>query len=158
VNTRRIRRKSLLSDIVSKYCNLQASTEYFQAKIGPVDALGQALKIESELVEWALKWKAQDNYITITIDEASGDVLNDHWHLYSNLFVATTWNSYSGIRILVHQINVMQLAHIIESQSIKSISQNPSIYEFQLNTSRRIVVELSHEICASVPFSWEESS
>jgi hypothetical protein len=99
-----------------------------------------------------LKWKAQDDYITITIDEASADVLNDHWHLYSNLFVTTTWNSYRGIRILVHQIIVMQLAHIIESQSMKSISQNPSIHEFQLNTSRRIVVELSHEICASVPF------
>jgi hypothetical protein len=74
--------ESELSDIVAKYCNLQASIESFQPKIDPVDALSQALNIESELVEWAQKWKAQDNYTTITIDKASADVLNDHWHLY----------------------------------------------------------------------------
>jgi hypothetical protein len=144
--------ESGLSDIVAKYCNLQASAESFQAKIDPFDTLDQALKIESELVEWTLKWKAQDNYATITINEASPDVLNDHWHLYSNIFVATTWNTYRSIRILVHQIIVTQLGHIIASLPIMSIFQDASVHEFQFHTSKQIVVSLSHEICASIPF------
>ena len=144
--------ESELSEIVAKYCNLQAAIESFQTRINPVDALGQALKIESELVEWALKWKAQDNFATITVDELSTDVLNDQWHLYSNIFVATTWNTYRSIRILIHQIIVNQLAHVTESPPMKSISQDASMHEFQLHASKRIVVGLSHEICASVPF------
>jgi hypothetical protein len=117
--------ESELSDIVAKYCNLQASIESFQTKINPVDALDQALKIESELVEWTLKWKAQDNYAIITINEASPDILNDYWHLYSNLFVATTWNTYRSTRILVHQIIVTQLGHITASPPMMSISRTP---------------------------------
>jgi hypothetical protein len=78
--------------------------------------------------------------------------LNDYWYLYSDPFVATTWNSYRSIRILVYQIIVTQLAQLTESQSMKSIPQDTSIQQIQLNTSKRIVVELSHKICASIPF------
>jgi hypothetical protein len=152
--------ESELSEIVAKYCNLQASIESFQTKINPEDAFGQSIKIESKLVEWASKWKAQDNFAIITIDKASTDVLNDHWHLYSNLFVANTWNSYRSIRILVHQIVVTQLASITESPSspsLKSIPQDTSIHDFQLHTSKRIVVELSQKSVPASRFSWEEA-
>jgi hypothetical protein len=43
--------ESKLSEIVARYCNLQASIESFQTKIDPEDAFGQSIKLESELVE-----------------------------------------------------------------------------------------------------------
>jgi hypothetical protein len=99
----------------------------------------------------AIRWQPQHLFTTIFVEEPCLDVFADYWHLYSDVTVASLWNTYRALRILVNQIIIEQLARIDRS-SIDSVFMDKHVYQSQVNKSKQTVVKFSHEICATIPF------
>jgi len=63
------------------------------------------------------------------------------------------WNHYRCVRILVHELLLDQLNHIFRHpENSIGFWENFSLYENQVLASNTMLLQLSHDICASVPF------
>jgi hypothetical protein len=92
-------------------------------------------------------------YSTVTMDEASDEVFSDHYHVYSSIWTATIWNYYRCVRILVNELILDQISHVLQHpEEFPSSWASVPFYQSQLLASNSTLQQLSHDICASVPF------
>jgi len=143
--------ESELSELMAKYCDLQATIDRRDEYIDPVKVVEYASNIDAELVAWATRWHSRDLYETI-LAVPSQDILSNYWHLYSGIVIACVWNNYRSIRILLHQVIIEQLGRIETSFPTDSILEYTSTVQDQIESSKREIVELSHKICATIPY------
>lgn len=110
------------------------------------DFLAHALSIESDLIGWGQKWANILAFANLSnLPGEPPDVFSDHWHIYPDTFVGSLWNHYRSIRIELHQIIINHLdRHEDGSLTLESMAQLP--------ISENVVVAMSHEICASIPY------
>jgi hypothetical protein len=137
--------ESELAEIIASFCSLQVALNDGQYSHAPAELVAWAISLDTQLLEWVAKHRVQNLYSTVIISEASPDIFTDHWHRYRNIHVASIWNHYRSIRILVNQVIVSLLSH--NTSGLFSTS-----YSNQTEASKRVVVQLSHDICASVQF------
>lgn len=126
-----------------------------ESKDGPTSIIEKALVIDTELSGWAARNYSGNFYATMANNKSSPDIFGDHWHVYRDIRVAIIWNHYRTLRIRVSQILISQLGHMIEDISPPSSDNDLKTSAFlttQIEASKRNIVEVSHDVCASVPF------
>lgn len=122
-----------------------------------------ALMIEASLATWAA-----DNpygYNTVPLMARSDAVFADYYHTYSSILTATSWNSYRSVRILLNELLIVQLSHLSQSEfqyededeEFLNLAQDSKLllqqqYQSQIFHSRAVIVQLTQDICASVPY------
>lgn len=144
--------ESELADLFAEFCALQAFMSSDNGYPDPAEVVAQAIHLETELVNWAAKWRAEEPYASIISREISPDIFSDHWHFYNDIFVADLWNNYRSIRINVNEIIIKHLNLMPGYNPAPSIPQYSPSYNNQLDCSKRTVLELARQICAAVPY------
>ena len=92
-------------------------------------------------------------YSTVTLHERSEEVFSDHYHVYSSIWIATIWNHYRCVRILVNDLMIDQIGYVLSHPEEFSPSwESLPFYQSQLLASQSTLQHLCHDICASVPF------
>jgi hypothetical protein len=111
------------------------------------------LEIDNELAAWAATCSPAYRYRTVALEEKSEDLYFDYYHVYSSISIATAWNEYRIIRILVNEL-LLQHSRKIMQEELESIeTENLSSFLSQLvQNSASITVQLAGDICSSVPF------
>jgi hypothetical protein len=144
--------ESELADSMAKFCNLQAAIDCPDYDSDPSVFVSCALGIDAELAGWYARWQSSFLFATIIAREMTPEVFEDYWHLYPNIMVALILNHYRCIRTLVNQIIITQLTAMRTGLDPDLILEYSAVYNDQMDSSRRMIIELSHEICASVPY------
>jgi len=89
----------------------------------------------------------------IAISEPLEEVFSDHYHVYRNLWIATIWNTYRCIRILANELLLEHLIHLSQEQeSFPNQEEFFFSYDSEIARVKSVMMTLTHEICASVPF------
>lgn len=119
----------------------------------PERIISTAYALECDLASWAKDIPSQYIYQTINLSERVDEVYSDHYHVYSNIWVATIWNHYRCARLLTNKIIVDQLGHLYEIDPTSPLlNGHPCYYESQMLESNATVMHLCEDICASVPY------
>jgi hypothetical protein len=119
----------------------------------PERIITTACAIDNDYDIWVKTCPFQFIYQTVTLKERSEEVFSDHYHAYPNLWVATTWNNYRSVRILVNELILDQLCHLYLNNPESSLLWNDAFFfENQVLTSNTTLLQLCHDICSSVPY------
>jgi hypothetical protein len=87
------------------------------------------------------------------ISEPTEEIFTDHYHLYHSLWIAMIWNNYRSIRVLVNELLLVHLLHLSQKQtSFPNQQEFFSSYDSEVTRVKSLMMTLTHEICASVPF------
>lgn len=119
----------------------------------PQRIVTEACAIDDELDLWAKTCPPQYVYQTITLRERSDEVFSDHYHSYHNIYFAGIWNHYRCIRTLINEIILTQLQYLHNlSPKPDIIKQDARFSETQILNSNGTLLQLCHDLCASVPY------
>jgi len=119
----------------------------------PERTISTAYALECDLASWAKSIPLQYIYQTINLSERVDEVYSDHYHVYSNISVTTTWNHYRCARLLTNTIILDQLGHLYETDPTSPLLvSHPCYYQSQMLESNATLMHLCEDICASVPY------
>ncbi|KAI9742152.1 MAG: hypothetical protein M1818_004052 [Claussenomyces sp. TS43310] len=143
--------------IVADFCQLRASMSGFRDYSDPGRVIPTLLSLDASLVAWVSALPPDYNFTLETISEPSPAVFCDYYHIYKNNRVAAIWNHYRIVRVLIQELLLDQLLYVSQQDQaqydvdteILPFSQLPS----QIFTSKSVLQQLMHDICASVPSS-----
>jgi hypothetical protein len=125
----------------------------FQDYNDPERIITTACAIDNDYDLWAKTCPYQLIYQTMTLKERSEEVFSDHYHVYPNLWVATVWNNYRAVRLLVNELILDQLCHLyLNSPESALLWNDVCFFENQVLASNTTLLQLCHDICATVPF------
>ena len=142
-----------LSRLSIKYCNLRASMSSFHDHSDPDHIISTACAIDAEYAEWARSCPIQYIYNTVTLNERSDEVYSDHYHVYSNIWIATVWNHYRSVRLLLNELILNQAYYVYQNiQESVLLWNDISLLENQILASNATLLQLSQDICSSVPY------
>ncbi|RFU24018.1 hypothetical protein B7463_g12321, partial [Scytalidium lignicola] len=154
-------------------CNLRATMTSMHDFTNSFAIVSAALELDSTLEIWA----AENPYVynIVPLKTRTDSVFADYYHTYPNILVATSWNTYRSVRILLNELLLAQMGYLI-SQEAKSMTTPPpdeteahftpslspdssstspsstSKYRSLMRRSHAVLVHLTQDICASVPF------
>ena len=145
---------SNLAELSIKYSDIRCSMSSFRDYSSSESIIPDLIALDAKYAEWATRCPPQFIYTTVNLQERSDEVFADHYHVYSSIWVAKIWNSYRCIRILINELVVDQLNHLFQRHktSLPSDDEKFSAYENQILASNSKLVQLAHDICASVPY------
>ncbi|EDN99872.1 hypothetical protein SS1G_02730 [Sclerotinia sclerotiorum 1980 UF-70] len=146
---------TILSEQVMEFCDLRATMSSFHDHSNAENIIKAALTIDSKLVEWAFICPPESMfYKTLTVRQRSEGIFSDYYHIYDSIWAAALWNHYRCARILINEVVYVQLTHLKYTKPELFVSEprNPTFSDSQLETSTTTIIQLSHDICASVPF------
>ncbi len=144
---------TLLCHITAQYCNFRAQMRCFCDYSRSAGIVYAVLNIDAELETWASTLPPQYVYDIVSISEPSEEIFTDHYHQYRTLWIAMVWNSYRCIRVLVNELLLVHLLHLSLTQT--GFPGEPDIfssYDSEVTRVKSVMMTLTHEICASVPF------
>lgn len=119
----------------------------------PERIITTACGIDNDYDIWSKTCPFQMIYQTVTLKERSDEVFSDHYHVYPNLWVATVWNNYRAVRLLINELILDQLCHLyLNSPESPLLWNDTCFFENQVLASNATLLQLCHDICASVPF------
>jgi hypothetical protein len=112
------------------------------------------IALDAEYADWASRCPPPFIYSTVNLTERSDEVFSDHYHIYTSIWIARVWNGYRCVRILVNELVVDQLNHLLQRPAMSLPVRNSSsnAYENQILASNSMLLQLAHDICASVPY------
>jgi hypothetical protein len=139
--------------IAAEYCNFRSAMACFRDYSRSNEIVCSVLDIDTKLATWATTLPPQYAYDIVPISEPSEEIFTDHYHLYRNLWIAMVWNNYRCIRILVNELLLVHFLHLSQQQiSIPNERGSFSSYDSEVTRVKSVMMTLTHEICASVPF------
>ncbi|KAG4439020.1 hypothetical protein IFR05_005484 [Cadophora sp. M221] len=142
-----------LANLAIRYCNLRASMSSFRDYSDPERIISTACALDMEYDIWARTCPLQYIYQTVTLSERSDEVFSDHYHVYSSIWIAAIWNNYRSARILVNELILDQLGYLYQTNpDLGLLWEDHCFYENQILTSNSTLLQLCHDICASVPY------
>ncbi|KUJ18922.1 uncharacterized protein LY89DRAFT_582364 [Mollisia scopiformis] len=142
-----------LSLLVIRYANLRASMSCWKDYSDPQRLISAAYELECDLAAWAKSCPLHYIYQTVNLNERVDEVFSDHYHLYANVWVATTWNHYRCARLLTNELILDQLGHLYETEPTSPLLLSHKCYsESQMLESNANLMHLCEDICASVPY------
>jgi len=125
----------------------------FQDYSNPTRIVTEACELDAEVELWAKTCPLQYIYQTVTLKKRSEEVFSDYYHTYVSICIATVWNHYRCIRILINELIVDQLTHLRQQNSESDLSHlGVCASENQILTSNATLLQLCHDVCASVPY------
>lgn len=145
---------SILCEIVIKFCDLRALVALSEGLVDSAMIISTALDIELELSEWADQLPVQYFYNIVTMRTRSSSVFADYYHEYTNIWIATTWNHYRSVRILVNELVIEHITYLQSQAMQPGEDEDPviaALYRTRLNLSKSILLQLTQDICASIP-------
>ena len=116
-----------------------------------IELMERASQVDATLAEWpkslpkSWKWKKGYGLDHLPDDVRASMVYEDRMDVYTDLWVANTWNSYRSSRILIQSIILNCIPWITTS------SEAPSLAD-QSTFACLITQEMVDAICASIPF------
>jgi hypothetical protein len=140
-----------LSNIVLRLSHLSAAVN--DGKLSdPATIISKALVLDSDLIAWALTVPAAWSYSSVDVSFSSTGtsldevIYGNKFHVYSESWIGSVWNSYRGSRILVHDFIVWAID--------QAQRQNPGQAEYSALTaqSQAIQLQLAEDIYASTPY------
>ncbi|QSZ32375.1 hypothetical protein DSL72_001949 [Monilinia vaccinii-corymbosi] len=146
---------TILSEQIMEFCDLRATMAYFHDYRNAKTIITSSLAIDAKLVEWTLNYPSDCmSYKTIALRQRSDDVFSDYYHIYDSVWAAALWNHYRCVRILINEVVYVQLKHLKDAHPELFVLEprNHIFAEAQVEASITTVIQLSHDICASVPF------
>lgn len=143
-----------LSGLSMKYSDIRTSMSSFKDYTNTETIIPALCALDAEYADWASKCPPQFIYSTVNLTERSEEVFSDHYHVYTSIWIAKVWNGYRCVRILVNELLVDQLSHLLQrpTSSLPVRNSGTSPMENQILASNSIILQLSHDICASVPY------
>jgi hypothetical protein len=106
--------------------------------------------LDAKYTDWVSRCPHHFLYSTTTLNEHCDEVFSDHYHVYSSVWTGTVWNHYRCVRILVNEVIADQLRYLL--QNLDEPAMYSCLYENQLQASHAMLLQLSHDICSSVPY------
>lgn len=140
-----------LADIVASFCQLQECMKTAGNTVNGRNVVPMALLIDAELEKWAAIERYERPYTSIKAEPTSDLTFEGSYTTYHNLSVATHWNHYRSIRIMVNEIILGQLEQD-SPQLIDSYFETTTPNANQIELSKILIISLSQEICASVRY------
>jgi len=142
-----------LSELATKFANIRSGMSAFHDYSNCDFIIASLCELDNEYTTWLNHCPPSFLYKTVTLSERSEDVFSDHYHVYSSLWTATIWNHYRCVRILINEVILDQLNHVFQHPEASILLwDNPNVYENQALASNSMLLQLSHDICSSVPF------
>ncbi|CZR55859.1 related to negative acting factor [Phialocephala subalpina] len=142
-----------LSLLVIRYTNLRASMNCWKDYSDTEGVISTAYALECDFATWAKTCPVQYIYQTINLEKRVDEVFSDHYHVYSNVWVATTWNHYRCARLLTNEIILDQLGYLYETDPTSSLlTSHPCFHESTMLEANTNLMHLCEDICASVPY------
>jgi hypothetical protein len=122
----------------------------------PAGIISTALALDAELVSWATNIPSSWAYTTVTVPASSelwGEmkgIYGNYYHVYKSLGIGGLWNGYRNARLILHEI----ILKFVERSEASPEDDGYIVQHAQnlANRSKAILLELSEEICASVPY------
>ncbi|KFZ08869.1 hypothetical protein V501_05792 [Pseudogymnoascus sp. VKM F-4519 (FW-2642)] len=154
---------SKLSFLVIEFCNLRSLMTSMHDFTNSAAIVSAALMIEASLAAWAAE--SPYRYNIVPLMARSDAVFADYYHTYSSILTATSWNSYRSVRILLNELLIVQLSHLChsefqyedEDEGFPNLAEDSQFllqqqYQSQISRSRTVIVQLTQDICATVPY------
>lgn len=142
-----------LSLLVIRYTNLRASMNCFKDYSSPETVIPTAYALECDFATWAKTCSIDYIYQTVNLEQRVEDVFSDHYHVYSNVWVATAWNHYRCARLLTNEIILDQLGYLyVTNPTSPLLSSHPCYHESTILEANTNLMHLCEDICASVPY------
>jgi hypothetical protein len=143
-----------LADIAMQLCALRSTLDDLWDYSNSVSVVSEALEIDDTFSEWVTHLPLRYFYNTVTILQSCDEVFSDRYHVYSGICIATTWNSYRCLRIILNEALKVQLIHLCQTQLESSEPNNELInfYRSRIRACQDLLTQLTFDICASVPF------
>lgn len=142
-----------LADLAIKYCNLRASMSSFRDYSESDRIISTACAIEKGYADWGKTCPIQFIYQTVNLKERNEEVFSDNFHVYSNISIATYWNHYRCVRILLNELILDQLGNLYRNNPESTLLWTESSFEEnQMLISNTTLLQLCQDICASVPY------
>ncbi|PWY89240.1 Zn(II)2Cys6 transcription factor [Aspergillus heteromorphus CBS 117.55] len=126
---------------------------------GPTAIIYEAMKMDADLVAWALSVDPSWQYSRINItpdsetDPLFSPIYGDYYHIYSNINSAVLWNTYRLTRIVVHEIIGAVCQRVCEISGGENAEHRAAI-----RRSEELSLQMAEDICASVPFVFRYSA
>ncbi|KAE8441758.1 hypothetical protein EG329_004502 [Mollisiaceae sp. DMI_Dod_QoI] len=158
--------------IVTRFCSLRATLPPISAltpNLGAATArkvIQAATQIDQQLEGWTKNLPKEYQYQVLTVpaeinckngdlEDAEKEVYGDTYHVYTDITIASLWNTYRGVRILVLEL----LLTYISYHPLKSSLDTPfdpldsqTQTQTQISTWKRKIHDLCLDILASVPY------
>lgn len=142
-----------LSLLAIRYCNLRSSMSCFHDYSDPERIITTACALDAEYDAWTRSCPLDYIYQSVTVKDKTDEVFSDHYHVYSSVWIAAVLNNYRSARILVNELILDQLGYLYTNVPESNLLWNDNcFYENQLLTSNTTLLQLCHDICASVPY------
>jgi hypothetical protein len=132
--------------------------------------------LDAEYDTWVAQLPPQFFYEirNVPVAQRTDELFGEDYHVYNSVWIATVWNHYRCVRILVNEILVDQISYILQSNfgpfdtinlseieisnvwgtdsSTTNNFPDPSFYSGILLNAASILDALPQDICASVPY------
>ncbi|PVH77619.1 hypothetical protein DL98DRAFT_495253 [Cadophora sp. DSE1049] len=142
-----------LSNLAIRYCNLRASMTAFRDYSDPDRIISTACALDAEYEMWARTCPIQYIYQTVTLSEGVDDIFSDYYHVYPSIWTGAIWNNYRSARILVNGLILDQLKYLYQTNPESSLLWEDHCFDQnQILASTNTLLQLCHDICASVPY------
>ncbi|KAF2806210.1 uncharacterized protein BDZ99DRAFT_573794 [Mytilinidion resinicola] len=138
---------------VSNFCNTKAEIPFnppeYQSESITRATIARYTSITKAFANW--DQSLADGFLPsiVTVPKATPDVLSDHYHVYSDIWIAGFTNNYRANSILVHEALISQLC-FLQSRYAHDVNEILEL-EDQISHSRTIIFSDIEAVCASVP-------
>ncbi|KAE8151576.1 hypothetical protein BDV25DRAFT_128653 [Aspergillus avenaceus] len=118
----------------------------------PALMLEQAIRLDAELVSWAMSVDRSWHYTVVKVHKADTEddtyryVYGDHYHIYPNSIVSMAWNNYRFTRIIIH--GIIEYIYDVSAHSDEKVAA----YKTTAMQSADLTRQLAEDICAGVPY------
>jgi hypothetical protein len=143
---------SALASIFAAFCRLQERIKMMGDDKYSRDIVLIALTIDAELDNWEIIEQSERPYTMIKADPSSKLAFNGAYHEYESVTVASLWNNYRSVRIMLHEIILGQVEQQDDSEHAESYFATTAPDENQIELSKAMITTLSEEVCASVRY------
>lgn len=142
------RTANALSNLAIRFCNLRATMTGLFDFSNAASVVCEAQKLDAELEILVASCPPCYAYSAVATSRPSEEILMGYYYVYDKISIASFWNHYRSIRILVNELLIAQLSFLSLVQGQYSSSEE---YERQITLCRGVIMRLSQDICATVP-------
>ena len=142
---------TVLAETFASFCHLQELVKISRETARSQDILSLAMFTDTELEKWAVAERHERPYSSIKQQLPSVLAFRGVYDIYHSVAIATCWNHYRSVRIMVNAIITAEFESRRGSQRFDSYFENDML-EHQSTASKPLINTLSEDICASVHY------
>jgi hypothetical protein len=146
---------SCMSFVVGRFCALRNKVHECNDYREFSAIVAEGLEIDEQFIEWAAQTTLGFQYTQITLSEPHHEVFSNYYYIHKDIFVASAWNNWRSLRIILHGMLVTHILRLCELLANSTDDHNKELfatYRDQLAISRSVIEDMALDICASIPF------